>query len=579
MKNINKFFKSFLFIIVLSLGSCETFDLQQTIDPSGIPIDKLDPIYAFNYAQIELPNFVNSANNFTQRVTRQMAMTGGSTYESAFSPELFDTNWTNAYLILNTIKGAEAKAEANQQFFILGANRIIRCYILMTLVDMYGDIPYSEALQGNANLNPKFDSSESVYEGVYNELNQAINDLDKTNTDIESLQERDLYYGNVTTGKGDATKWKRLAKTLKFKMLNNSRLAGSIGSINVNSEITALLAEDDLINTKEDDFAFRYGTNQTNPNSRHPLYNNQYDSRSGSYIANYMFWAVAREKGTVSVNGALSYITDPREKFYFYNQKSSLQDLNAQTLPCSQSSAPDHYRAPEAASFYEPAIKGPYCTVTFTSSNKGTYLGRDHGDNSGIPQDNEFRTVAGIYPAGGAIGANAEVNGNKGAKGAGIMPMVLSSYVRFIKAEVKITLGLGASSDRDLLEQGIRESITKSTTLINPPLQGGNPPTASTITDYIDYVLSFYDAANNAQKLEIIEKEYFIASWGNGIEPYNAYRRTGYPSNFQPTLEVISGDYFNTAYYPAVAANNNPNAPNNVRTRKVFWDKANLILH
>jgi hypothetical protein len=44
-------------------------------------------------------------------------------------------------------------------------------------------------------------------------------------------------------------------------------------------------------------------------------------------------------------------------------------------------------------------------------------------------------------------------------------------------------------------------------------------------------------AAAGTNKLELIIKEYFLAAWGNGIEPYNAYRRTGYPSNFQPTLE------------------------------------------
>jgi hypothetical protein len=79
--------------------------------------------------------------------------------------------------------------------------------------------------------------------------------------------------------------------------------------------------------------------------------------------------------------------------------------------------------------------------------------------------------------------------------------------------------------------------------------------------------------------LELIIKEYFIASWGNGIEPYNNYRRTGYPSNFQPTLEIASGVFYSTALYPSSSTVNNTNAPNNVRTRKVFWDKANVVLH
>lgn len=573
---MNKFLKIFIFVSILSFSGCETFDLDQTIDPSGLPLDKLDPVYAFNYAQLNLPEFVNSANDFTQKVTRQMAMTGGKTYDNAFSPELFDYNWTTAYVILNTIKGAEAKATQNEQFFILGANRVIRCYILMTLVDMYGDIPYSEALQGNANLTPKFDKSEDVYIGVYNELNQAIADLNKTNTNIEALQERDLYYGDVISGKGNKDKWIKVANTLKLKMLNNARLGtAKIGTIDVVSELTTLLTEDNLINSIEDDFAFKYGDNQVNPNSRHPLYNNQYDAPFKEYIGNYMFWTMVKEKG-IFVNG----ITDPRTKFYFYKQSGSLTSMDSQSLPCSAVGAPEHYSDGLYASFYDSSIKTPYCTGDYSSSSKGNYLGRDHGDNSGIPQDNDFRTVCGLYPVGGTIGdVAAVVNGDKGAKGAGIMPIMLSSFVRFIKAEIKQTLDIGSVSAKDLLEQGIRESITKTTTFISPALPGGNPPAATVVNNYVNYVLNAYDVASLSQQLEIIMKEYYIASWGNGIEPYNNYRRTGYPSNMQPTLEIISGDYFYSALYPAISANNNPNRPSNVRTRKVFWDRANLILH
>ena len=88
-----------------------------------------------------------------------------------------------------------------------------------------------------------------------------------------------------------------------------------------------------------------------------------------------------------------------------------------------------------------------------------------------------------------------------------------------------------------------------------------------------------YDAATSVAKLEIIMKEYYLACWGNGIEPYNNYRRTGFPSNFQPTVEPISGDYYYTALYAGTSVNNNPNTPSNLRSRKVFWDKANIILH
>ena len=101
MRNI---FRLLFVVLVSFFFGCETFDLDQTENPSTLPQTASDPIYVFNSVQITLPDFVDSANDFTQRVTRQLAMTGGSAYVSAFSPELFDNNWTTGYLMLNSIK-------------------------------------------------------------------------------------------------------------------------------------------------------------------------------------------------------------------------------------------------------------------------------------------------------------------------------------------------------------------------------------------------------------------------------------------------------------------------------------------
>ena len=132
------------------------------------------------------------------------------------------------------------------------------------------------------------------------------------------------------------------------------------------------------------------------------------------------------------------------------------------------------------------------------------------------------------------------------------------------------------------MQQGIEESIDKATINFIPDYHFTGPSATILATQKNWYVNTFilpkYDAFDSAKKLELIIKEYYIAAWGNGIEPYNNYRRTGYPSNFQPTLEPASGVFFYTALYSASAVNNNPNTPTNVRTKKVFWDTANLDL-
>ena len=326
-------------------------------------------------------------------------------------------------------------------------------------------------------------------------------------------------------------------------------------------------------------------------------------------------------------------IIDPRTEFYFYIPDGNPNGEDSFTLPLGV--RPVHYNNNEYNSFYIGSVKTPYKVANWTGQtsipNSPTtsigYWGRDHGDNSGIPPDNDKRTVGGLYPIGGKYDSEFKTvqnSGTDGAKGAGIMPILLSSYVHFMLAENILTSGVIGDAKVELLlavDQSIDKSIKKineypkidNITIRNPlvnPItniayaQGTYLPgtvvtntlgsvNASILYSYTDFntidiryrneyksfISKIYDGLNPSKKLELIVKEYFIASWGNGIEPYNNYRRTGYPTNLQPTLEVTSGEYFYTALYPTSAANNNPNTPFNSRTRKVFWDKANLTLH
>ncbi|MDC1374838.1 SusD/RagB family nutrient-binding outer membrane lipoprotein, partial [Polaribacter sp.] len=65
----------------------------------------------------------------------------------------------------------------------------------------------------------------------------------------------------------------------------------------------------------------------------------------------------------------------------------------------------------------------------------------------------------------------------------------------------------------------------------------------------------------------------FIANWGNGVEPYNNYRRTGMPLYIQPAQTENPGAFIRTFKYPSVAIDNNSNiSPKADQTVKVFWD-------
>ncbi|WP_298221084.1 SusD/RagB family nutrient-binding outer membrane lipoprotein [Flavobacterium sp.] len=574
MKNI--YYKLFIFSTILFFSSCETIDLDQTRDDSQASPDLYNPYFAFNYIQLELADFVDSGNSFTQAVTRQMAMTGGDTYQNAFEPVNFDGNWTTAYGILNAIKVVEAKAPNEK--FILGSSKVIKAYVLMSLVDLYGDVPLSEALDPSI-LNPKFDSGVDVYKKAIASLDEGLAILGGDTGPTTNVI--DLYYNK------DKAKWITLAKTLKLKLYNTARLAGSDLGVDIAQEISAIITAGDIIDTPTEDFAFKYGTNRNVPNSRHPLYNDQYELGGGAYIGNYMIWAMTIEKG----KGADLFF-DPRSLFYFWRQGPiPINDTNA--IPGR--TRPTHYNNNEYNSFFDSDnIRTPYTISNWIGTATiptGGYLGRDHGNSTGIPPDLDTRAVAGLYPIGGKFEYNTgktgsvQHSGTDGALGAGIMPMLLSSYVQFMKAEAILKLGISGNAKTELLG-AIEKSIDKVTTF---PLGTGNntPLTPTNLTNiatkkanYLTFISTEYDAlVNDDQRLELIMKEYYLAAWGNGIEVYNNYRRTGYPSNFQPTLELNSGPFYNAALYPANAVSNNPNTPTNNRTRRVFWDKAALDLH
>lgn len=96
--------------------------------------------------------------------------------------------------------------------------------------------------------------------------------------------------------------------------------------------------------------------------------------------------------------------------------------------------------------------------------------------------------------------------------------------------------------------------------------------TAQDKQDYIDFVVAQFNAADNSGKLDIVSKELMIAAWGNGLEAYNLYRRTGMPSNMAPALESAPGAFPKSFLLPADHVNRNSNVDQRSMTDPVFWN-------
>jgi hypothetical protein len=86
----------------------------------------------------------------------------------------------------------------------------MKAFHFQVLVDLYGDIPYSEALNRGTNITPNFDDAQEVYDSLISDLSTAISLIDSS---ADNPGDQDIMFG------GDMTNWKQFANTVKMRIL------------------------------------------------------------------------------------------------------------------------------------------------------------------------------------------------------------------------------------------------------------------------------------------------------------------------------------------------------------------------
>lgn len=581
MKIINK-----IFIVIFILGAvsaCDNLDLDLQQDPNQISPEQASLNDLYNNIQLEFKNVYSSAEGNPGAVAR-MYHAGAFTYENLVTQTTLNGLWFNAYAdLFPDIDALIAITDAGGFDIHGGTARIMKAYTLMILVDLLGDVPNTNALQGTDIISPAFDSGQDVYSAADALLDEAITLLDGT---VAGAPAFDNFYG------GDPAAWITFARTLKMRSALNRGDGTAFSSI---------VSGGDFIDAAAEDFQFNYGNQRTNPNSRHPNYNNHYETGDGDYLSNSFMWMLRAEK----VNGVGVTVVDPRIRYYFYRKVDDAVNQDQTTYSCHFSLFP--VKADAAANLghwdtVDPNL--PYCVASADG-----YSGRDHMNGEGIPPDGPIRTSYGLYPFGGDFDDDAtftacatggcrdsRVSGTTGGLGEGIEPIMLSFFTDFMRAEA--ALSLGTSDDpRTLLESGIRASCAKvrgfeslvaakmGTTVTLRDGSSGTIEDLYAMTDadidnYVTEVLAFYDAAaNDSERLDVVIREFLIAAWGNGLEAYNMYRRTGFPSNQQPPLEPSAGQFPYSYLIPDVSVDRNQNVNQKSLADRVFWDDGTLTLY
>ncbi|MFD2201603.1 SusD/RagB family nutrient-binding outer membrane lipoprotein [Shivajiella indica] len=529
--------------IALSLLVVSACDLNLQDDPNAVTASTADLNLVMNRIQIDFAAFFNATGDNGMRLTRMLNQ-GSNLYEQAYVPVNFNGIWTNAYAnILNDIKFLEGRAEPVNFRRHLGMARTIRAYVLMTLVDYFNAVPYSAALDPNE-FNPGYDDPAAIYAAALADLTQAK--LDFTETSAGAPQ--DLFYS------GTWANWVKLTNSLQLKLHLNRKLVDAAGAA---SAITALVAENNFIEPGQE-FVYRYGTNLTDPDSRHPRFGGQYQpGGGGDYQSTWYMFHLTEEKG----------FDDPRARFYLYRQVVA-NPTDPDQLRCLGEIAPGHYLA-GGFPFCLPGTRG--------------YWGRDHLNAEGIPPDGNGRTAWGAYPAGGKYDDNrgGAVSPTAGAAGAGIQPIMLPAFVDFMLAEAYQTIASikDTAKAKVHLEAGMRKSFNyvRAFAAISQSAAINAVEDLATynraVDSYITFVNNEFDAAADARKMYFIGREYWLALYGNGNESYNLYRRTGQPDGMQPGLLANFGDFPRSLFYPNNhLVTNNRAVQKGSQRERVFWD-------
>ncbi|SNR64447.1 SusD/RagB family nutrient-binding outer membrane lipoprotein [Lutibacter flavus] len=158
--------------------------------------------------------------------------------------------------VISDAKSMQEIAIQEENNNMQGVAITLQAYGYAFLTDVYGDIPFSEAIKaGEGIISPVYDSQEAVYTGILAMLDEAISLLG-TSGSIDGTN--DIVYG------GNANLWKKFASSLKFRALMRAS-----GKMDVSSQLQALVSSGNLFASNSDEAKLVYLS--ANPSSN-PLY-------------------------------------------------------------------------------------------------------------------------------------------------------------------------------------------------------------------------------------------------------------------------------------------------------------------
>jgi hypothetical protein len=300
--------KRILYITAVSLMAFGLPSCKKYLDINRSPnsAEVLDPKLLFSNATTQYINLRSSGDLYIpMALAGQLISDGGNnptgwaggtgsaqTYQ--FSVFNYNNSWNTFYLSAGTnlkqaISLAEAAAPKNNN--AAAQCKVLLAQVVYDLTTTFGDVPFSEAWRADISY-PKFDPQQQVMEGAIALLDEALAQFDEASP--LKISTYDLWY------QGDIGKWKRVARSLKLRIL----MTMVDKDPSKEAVIGQVIAAGGMVSSAEDNFLIRYQDVAGRKNPKFWLSEQYNNSESFFFASKY-------------VTDLMTPLNDPRLPIFF----------------------------------------------------------------------------------------------------------------------------------------------------------------------------------------------------------------------------------------------------------------------
>ncbi len=214
MKHIK--FYPIIFTLSLLFIACENLT-ELNVNPNGVDPSTVNP----NLMTTTV--LTNTARTYlSQGYNERLAGVMQYVQKSGWGSDLNNFNWlgeiswSGNYDILRDVKHLYERAEEEEMEFHQGIALILKSFNFGIIADNWGDAPYTNAINApngkQEDLFPVFDSQETIYKGIIEDLKKANTLLSKPRESyLRVVAEQDVIF------QGDVLKWRKFANSLMLR--------------------------------------------------------------------------------------------------------------------------------------------------------------------------------------------------------------------------------------------------------------------------------------------------------------------------------------------------------------------------